>query len=59
MPGIYSRELIDVLFAQPYCRIHDLVDAGIVKRQIASEYLKKLVDIGVLAKEKCGRGLSR
>ncbi|MBD3646017.1 MAG: Fic family protein [Pseudomonadales bacterium] len=54
-PRIYSRELIDVVFAQPYCRIHNLVDAGIAKRQTASEYLKKLVDMGVLVEEKRGR----
>lgn len=54
-PGIYSRELVDVVFSQPYCRIQDLVDADIVKRQAASEYLKKLVTIGVLKEEKRGR----
>ena len=30
---IVSRELMDVLFAQPYCRIQNLVDAGVAKRQ--------------------------
>ncbi|GIR63497.1 MAG: hypothetical protein CM15mP68_1630 [Pseudomonadota bacterium] len=40
LPKIYSRELIDVIFEQPYCRISNVVAAGIAKRQTASEYLK-------------------
>ncbi|MGM0632073.1 MAG: protein adenylyltransferase Fic [Pseudomonadota bacterium] len=55
LPKIYSRELIDVLFQQPYCRIGNLVDAGIAKRQTASEYLKKLADIDVLTEKPVGR----
>lgn len=42
-PKIYSRELVELLFVQPYCRISNVVDAGIVKRQTAAEYLQKLV----------------
>jgi len=55
LPKIYSRELIDVIFEQPYCRISNLVEANIAKRQAASEYLKKLVSIGVLTEQKSGR----
>lgn len=55
LPKIYSRELVDVLFQQPYCRIGHLVDSGIVKRQAASRYLKELARIGVLHEEKVGR----
>jgi len=55
LPKIYSRELIDVIFAQPYCRIGNLVTADIAKRQTASEYLKKLVEIGVLKQHQLGR----
>jgi Fic family protein len=54
-PKIYSRELIDVIFAQPYCRISNLADAGIAKRQTASSYLKELVAINVLHERKVGR----
>lgn len=53
--SIYSAELVDVLFNQPYCRIGDLVEAGIAKRQAASSYLKQLVDGGLLTEEKVGR----
>lgn len=55
LPRIYSRELIDVIFEQPYCRISNLVEAGIAKRQTASEYLKKLDNIGVLMEQQAGR----
>lgn len=55
LPKIYSRELVDLLFSQPYCRIGNLVDEGIVKRQTASEYLKKLVDANVLKVQEVGR----
>ena len=55
LPKIYSRELIDTIFEQPYCRINNLVDANIAKRQTASEYLKKLVSIGVLIEQQLGR----
>lgn len=54
-PNIYSRELVEQLFEQPYCRIANLVDSGIAKRQTASVYLKQLSDIGVLEEHKIGR----
>jgi Fic family protein len=44
-PKIYSRELVDVIFQQPYCRISNLEKSGIAKRQTASKYLKALVDL--------------
>lgn len=55
LPKIYSWELVQVLFAQPYCRIENLADGGIAKRQTASVYLKQLVDIGVLEEVTAGR----
>lgn len=39
-PKIHSRDLIDLIFAQPYSRIGNLVARGIAKRQAASTYLK-------------------
>jgi Fic family protein len=53
--NIYTRELVEQLFVQPYCRIANLVDSGIAKRQTASVYLKQLCDIGVLEEHKVGR----
>lgn len=55
LPSIYSRELVDLTFVQPYCRIANLVDTKIAKRQTASVYLKQLRDIGVLKEMKVGR----
>ncbi|MBC8379787.1 MAG: Fic family protein [Planctomycetes bacterium] len=54
-PKIYTRELVEVVFTQPYCRIKNLVDTNIAKRQTASVYLKKLVEIGILDEIKSGR----
>jgi len=52
---IYSRELIEVIFMQPYSRIKNVVEAGIVKREAASQYLSKLCEIGILEERKVGR----
>jgi Fic family protein len=54
-PEIYSHELIEIIFTQPYCRIANIVEADIAKRQTASVYLKRLVEIGVLKEVKAGR----
>ncbi|WP_407298309.1 protein adenylyltransferase Fic [Xanthomonas campestris] len=54
-PKTYSRELVDVLFSQPYCRIQNVVDAGIAKRETAARYLRELVDIGVLREQRMGK----
>jgi Fic family protein len=54
-PKIYSRELIELIFELPYCRIQNLVSANIAKRQSASVYLKQLVEIGVLEESAVGR----
>ena len=55
LPKIYSWELVELLFRQPYCRIGNLVENGIAKRQTASVYLKQLCDLGVLREVKSGR----
>lgn len=49
LPKIYSYELVNLIFRLPYCRINNLLEADIAKRQTASQYLKQLVEIGVLA----------
>jgi Fic family protein len=54
-PKIYSRELVELIFVQPYCRISNLVEAGIAQRQSASRYLKQLCAIGVLEERRGGR----
>ena len=54
-PKIYSRELVDLIFDRPYCRIQNLVERDIAGRQAASRYLKQLVEIGVLEERTVGR----
>jgi len=55
LPKVYSKELIELIFRQPYCKIAFVVDAGIAKRKTASEYLQELERIGILAGETRGR----
>ena len=54
-PKIYSHELVQVIFTQPYVRISNLVEKDIAKRQAASVYLQQLAALGVLHEEKVGR----
>lgn len=55
LPKIYSHELLQIIFEQPYCRIGNLVDLGLFKRQTASAHLKKLCQIGVLNELQSGK----
>lgn len=55
LPKIYSRELVDIVFEQPYCRIGNLTRQNIAKRETASRYLKALVAKGVLSERAYGR----
>jgi Fic family protein len=55
LPKIYSHELIQLIIEQPYCRISNLVERGIAKRQTASVYLKQLVEVGVLEEVSTGK----
>ncbi|MAC99136.1 addiction module protein [Pseudomonas abyssi] len=55
LPKIYSHELLQLIFEQPYCRISDLVERQIAKRQTASVYLKQLCDVGVLSEIAAGK----
>ncbi|EDY17210.1 filamentation induced by cAMP protein Fic [Chthoniobacter flavus Ellin428] len=52
---VYSKELVELIFAQPYSKISFLVEAGIAQRQTASEYLQALEGLGILKGEKRGR----
>lgn len=54
-PHVYSRELVELIFVQPYCRIRNVVEAGIAKRQTAAVYLKQLAEARVLQEIKVGR----
>ncbi|AXF85400.1 Adenosine monophosphate-protein transferase SoFic [Ephemeroptericola cinctiostellae] len=52
---IYSRDLIEIIFKQPYCRITQLEQAGLGSRQRCSRLLKALCDLNVLVEHKLGR----
>jgi len=52
---VYSKELIELLFEQPYCKVKFLVDRGIAKRQTAAEYLRELEEAGILKSKQSGR----
>ncbi len=52
---VYSKELIEIIFSQPYCKTELVVNAGIAKRQTAAEYLKELENIGILKSKKVGK----
>jgi Fic family protein len=52
---VYSKELVELIFTQPYSKIQFLVDAGLAQRQTASEYLQELEKLGILVGEKRGR----
>lgn len=54
-PKIYSKDLIEAVFAHPYCKVRFLIDAGVAKRQTAASYLQKLEEIGLLNGVKIGR----
>lgn len=54
-PTIYSRELTELIFNNFYTRIKDVIEIMNVTRKTASNYLYKLVELGVLQVEKRGR----
>lgn len=52
---VFSKELIELIFRQPYTKGQFLVDTGIAERKTAAEYLKALEDAGILKKQKVGK----
>jgi len=52
---VYSKELIETIYRQPYTKGQFLVDAGIAQRKTAAEYLKELEKIGILKAMKIGK----
>ncbi len=55
LPTIYSKELVELLFEQPYCKIDFLVSRRIARPQTSSKYLRQLKEIGILDLQKVGR----
>ena len=54
LSGRASKELIELLFISPYCKIKFVEDAGIAKRVTASRYLHELAEKGFVTEEKVG-----
>jgi Fic family protein len=52
---VYSKELIELLFHQPYIKGETIVQAGIAERKTAATYLRELERIGVLRGQKVGK----
>ena len=54
-PKIYKKELVELLFEQPYSKIEFVVNRLNVERKTASRYLRKLEEIGILESHKVGK----
>ena len=54
-PKIYRKDLVELLFEQPYSKIEFLVNKLGVERKAASRYLRELEHIGVVESQKIGR----
>lgn len=52
---IYSKDLIEQIFRQPYCKIQFLEQANLGSRQTCAKYLRELEKLGVMSSQKIGR----
>ncbi len=52
---VYSKELIELVFRQPYTKGQFLVEAGLAERKTAADYLQELEKAGILKGRKVGR----
>ncbi len=54
---VFSKELIELIFEQPYCKIRFVENAGIAKRLTATKYLRELEKAGFVVPTKRGTEL--
>ncbi len=54
---VFSKELIELIFEQPYCKIRFVEKAGIAKRLTATKYLRELEKAGLVVPTKRGTEL--
>jgi len=54
-PKIYSKDLLEVIFQNVYCKISFLEKSEIAKRQTAANYLQTLESLGLLGVIKIGK----
>jgi Fic family protein len=52
---VYSKELVELLFHQPYTKGDVLVRAGIAERKTAAAYLRELEKAGIVVGQKIGK----
>jgi Fic family protein len=52
---VYSKDLIELIFRQPYTKGYFVVEAGLAERKTAADYLQELEKIGVLRSQKVGK----
>jgi len=51
----YSKELVELVFFQPYTKIQFLVENHMAERKTAAKYLQMLAEIGILKSVKMGK----
>ena len=49
LPSMYSKDLVETIFEQPYCRVASIVNKGLYERRTAMKYLRELEKIDILA----------
>ena len=54
-PEVYSKELVEILFEHPYCKVSFIVDKGLYERRTAMKYLRVLEQKGFLTSTKRGK----
>ena len=54
---VFSKDLIELIFEQPYCKIRFVEQAGIAKRLTATKYLRALQKAGLVVAVKKGKEL--
>lgn len=55
LPKIYSKDLLELLFMNPYTKINFLVDELDVTRKTAAVYLREIENLGILESIRIGR----
>ena len=55
LPDIYSKELVEIIFRQPYCKRKFLEEANLVKKKTAGVYLSELERVGLFKSKKVGK----
>ena len=52
--AVFSKDLIELIFEQPYCKVRLVEDRGIAKRLTAMKYLRALEEAGFVQSIKKG-----